>query len=171
MIFQTTQLCNDTPIAHFQMNKHKVSLTESSFVLSSDVPNICPLMEIFIRTYELIYEQASYLQQVSLAVTGVIILQAIKGIIMSISINRAYSRTGVTSAIEYPSPTNTVKKSSNQYLLFQALKCRAVLQIAFEDLSDSGGKGCFASSTQIQHVFTINEWKISNILQLRQIFP
>lgn len=36
---------------------------------------------------------------------------------MSISINSAYSRTGVTSAIEYPSPTNTVRKINNQYLL------------------------------------------------------
>jgi len=52
-----------------------------------------------------------------LAVTDIIILQSIKGIIVSISINSAYSRTGVTSAIEYPSPTNAVKEINIQYLL------------------------------------------------------
>lgn len=52
-----------------------------------------------------------------MAVADIIILQSVKGIIMSVSINSAYSRTGVTSAIEFPSPTNTVRKISNQYLL------------------------------------------------------
>lgn len=58
-----------------------------------------------------------------MAVTDIIILQSVKGVIVSVSVDGAHSRTGVTGAVEDASPTNTARKTNNQYLLTMAVIC------------------------------------------------
>lgn len=56
-----------------------------------------------------------------MAVTDIIILQPIEGVIVSVSINGAHGRAGVTGAVEDASPTNTARKTNSQYLLIREI--------------------------------------------------